>query len=138
MFEGAPDWVELSAVQNYLASLDAREGNLAAARAGYVASLSITRPARFVFRIATSLNGLAVIAAAERQMARALRLAGAGAALRQRAGYLAPPHERLDLEQAVEAARSTLGDADAEANWAAGQSLTLDQAVDEALAETDK
>jgi hypothetical protein len=44
LFEVAPDWVELSGVQNYLAGLDAREGNLEAARAGYAASLSITRP----------------------------------------------------------------------------------------------
>jgi hypothetical protein len=44
----------------------------------------------------------------------------------------------LELEQAVEAARRTLGDADAAAAWVAGQNLTLDQAVDEALAETEE
>jgi predicted ATPase len=48
-------------------------------------------PARFVFRMAASLNGLAVNAAAQDQMARALRLASVSAALRQCAGYRAPP-----------------------------------------------
>jgi predicted ATPase len=135
MFEGAPNWVELTAVQTYLASLDVREGNLTAARAGYAASLRLSWPARFVIRIATSLNGLAVVAAAQGQMARALRLASASAALLQRAGYRLPPDGRLDLEQAVEAARRTLGAADAAEVWAAGQALTLDQAVYEALDE---
>ena len=137
LFEGARDWVELSAVQNYLASLDAREGNVAAARAGYAASLRLSRPARFIFRITTSLDGLAILAAGQGQMERALRVAGASAALRQHAGYQAPAPERSELEQAVEAARRTLGDAAAAAAWTAGQALTLDQAVDEALDEPD-
>jgi hypothetical protein len=124
-------------VQNYLASLDAREGNVTAARAGYAASLRLSRPARFIFRITTSLDGLAILAAGQGQMERALRVAGASAALRQRAGYQAPAPERSELEQAVEAARRTLGDAAAAAAWTAGQALTLDQAVDEALDEPD-
>src|SRR6185437_13842565 len=57
------DWAEVSSVQNYLAGLEGREGNVAAARAGYAASLALSRPARFVFRIAQSLDGLAILAA---------------------------------------------------------------------------
>jgi len=59
-------------------------------------------------------------------------------ALRQRAGYRAPSHERAAPQEAVAAARRTLGDADAAAAWAVGESLTLDQAVDEALAEAEE
>ncbi|MGI8915128.1 MAG: hypothetical protein ACR2JY_15305 [Chloroflexota bacterium] len=127
------DWVEVSSVQNNLARLDCREGAFAAARAGFAASLALTRPARFIFRIAQSLDGLAILAVRQSQFERALRLAGASAALRDTAGYQAPPFEGEELELALTGARQALGDVAAAAAWAAGQAMSLDQAVDEAL-----
>ncbi|MBV9355298.1 MAG: hypothetical protein JO023_07180 [Chloroflexi bacterium] len=127
------DWPELSAVQNYLAFLDMREGRLAEARAGFSASLALSRPARFIFRIATALDGLAILAARQGQPKRALRIAGACAALRQTAGYQGAPFVRAELEPALASARRAIGDAAAAAAWASGQAMSLDQAVDNAL-----
>jgi len=136
LFEDSMDWVEVSSVQNYLAGLESREGNVAAARAGYAASLALSRPARFVFRIAQSLDGLAILAARQGQSERALRLAGASAALRETTGYQAPPAEREERDVAVVGARRGLGDVVAAAAWDAGRAMSLDQAVDEALEQS--
>jgi hypothetical protein len=134
LFEDSMDWPEVTAVQNYLAGLDTREGKFEAARAGYAASLGLARPARFIFRIAESLDGLAVIAARQHQPERALRIAGGSAALRQVAGYQAQPYIYAELQRALASSRRVLGDAAAGAAWAAGQAMSLDQVVDEALA----
>jgi hypothetical protein len=127
------NWVEVSSVQNYLAGLESREGNGAAARAGYAASIALSRPARFLFRIAQSLDGLAILAARQGQPERALRLAGASATLRETAGYQAPPAEREERDVAVVAARRALGDVASAAAWDAGRAMSLDRAMDEAL-----
>jgi tetratricopeptide (TPR) repeat protein len=134
LFEGSMDWPEVSKVQNYLAGLDSLEGNLDAARAGYAASIALTRPARFVFRATESLDGLAVIDAKQGHMDRALRVAGASAAFRQAAGYQPPPYVRAELERWLTSARRAVGATAAETAWVAGQAMSFDQAVDEALA----
>ena len=108
-----------------------------AARAGYAASLALAYPARFIYRIAQALDGLAVIAAVQDHPEQALRIAGASAALRQVAGYRAPRHEHAELERALVVARHALGDTVAEAVWAAGEAMDLDQAVDEAVEPPD-
>jgi tetratricopeptide (TPR) repeat protein len=133
LFENSMDWPEVTAVHNYAADLDVREGNFAAARAGYAASLALAHPAHFIFRITESLDGLAVIAARQDQPERALRVASASAGLRHIAGYQARPHEQAELERSLATARRAVGQAAAAAAWAAGQAMSLEQAVDDAL-----
>jgi len=57
-------------------------------------------------------------------------------ALRQIIGAPQPPPERLDTQDAVATARAALGEPGWAASIAAGQALTVDRAIAEALADT--
>ena len=80
------------------------------------------------------LEQLAATAGVAGQGARAARLLGAAAALREALGAPQPPQERTDTEQAVAPARAALGEEAWAAAYAAGRALTLEQAIAEALA----
>jgi hypothetical protein len=67
-------------------------------------------------------------------MERAARLFSAAEALHR--GQLPLAHWR-EIAHHVAAARAQLGDTAFDAAWAAGQALTLDQAIDDALNETN-
>jgi non-specific serine/threonine protein kinase len=74
-----------------------------------------------------------MLAAAQAQPERALRLAGAAAALRDATGQPRRRAERPRLERALAAARAVLGAA-APAAWLRGRRMTTEQAVAVALA----
>jgi hypothetical protein len=82
--------------------------------------------------IAECLEGLAAVVGAG-QSARAARLLGAADALRRVIATPLPPVERPSYEATVTATRVALGEAAFAAAWAAGQALTLEEAVAEAL-----
>lgn len=87
--------------------------------------------------IGAMLEGLAMAAAGERQWTRALRLFGAASALRDAAGVpLAQPAVVARFARSLAPARAALG-AEAGVAEAAGRSLTLDQALAEAMGEGD-
>src|SRR5207244_2949806 len=73
-------------------------------------------------------------AAACGQPGRAMRLAGAAAAIRLAVGAPAPASVRAQLELALAPARQVLGEATAAAAWARGEGLSFDEAVAYALA----
>jgi DNA-binding NarL/FixJ family response regulator len=81
-----------------------------------------------------TLEGFARLAAAEDQPERALRLAGAAAALREAMGTPLPPFWAADLERSLEPARQALSAEAWAAAWAAGRAMPLAHAVTEALA----
>jgi len=86
-------------------------------------------------RCAVGLEGLASAAGMAGQGERAARLLGAAATMRAALGAPQPPQERADTEEAVAATRATLGETAWAAAFAAGQALTLEQAIAEALSE---
>jgi predicted ATPase/DNA-binding SARP family transcriptional activator len=79
------------------------------------------------------IESLARVAAAEGRPERALRLAAAGLTLRESRGTVWSAAAQRAMDGIVAAARRESGEA-AEAAWAAGRSLTLREAVAEALA----
>jgi non-specific serine/threonine protein kinase len=83
--------------------------------------------------IASCLVGSAEQARAEGQPERAARLLGATEAASSAIGYVLTRHEQALYEREVAAVRVALGEARFEAERAAGQSLTVEQAVAEAL-----
>jgi predicted ATPase/DNA-binding CsgD family transcriptional regulator len=83
--------------------------------------------------VAECLEGLATVAAGSDQPARAVRLLGAAAGLREAIGAPLPPVERPSHEATTAAARDALGAAAFAATFAAGQALTPTRAVAEAL-----
>jgi hypothetical protein len=76
-----------------------------------------------------------VLAADQRDFARAARLIGAGLQLRATLGRSDPLLEHRLVEATLAASRATLGARDFERAQAAGRALSLDQAIADALAE---
>jgi len=84
--------------------------------------------------ITYGLEGVAGVAAAQGQLARAARLLGAAEALRESAGVPLPPVHRVDYERDVALVRAALDEDAFAAAWAEGHALTLEQVIAEALA----
>ena len=76
---------------------------------------------------------MAGLAARQGQPARALRLAGAAAALRDRIDEQPWPANQATLTRRLAAAREALSAQGQAAAWADGQALTVEQAIAEAL-----
>lgn len=88
-------------------------------------------------RCAVGLEGLASSAGMLGHGERAARLLGAAAALREALGAPLPPHEWADIEQMVAAARVALGKEQWATAFAAGQALSLKEAIVVALGEEE-
>jgi hypothetical protein len=66
---------------------------------------------------------------------RAVRLFGAAEALREAIGHLPNPQAQADYDDCLDATRSRLGVIAFEAAWAEGRAMTLEQAIEYALAD---
>jgi tetratricopeptide (TPR) repeat protein len=102
------------------------------------AALAADDPAGLSSFTATVLPGAlemrAALAAVQGTPDRALRLAGAAAALRSRLNRPLAPAERAILEGRLAPARQTLSPEEQATAWAAGQAMTREQAIADALA----
>jgi hypothetical protein len=78
---------------------------------------------------AEALDAMAHVLAAQGQAILATRLLAASAALRAQMGTPVRPVDRPSLEQALAAARSSLGTAAFAAEWAVAQALPLAQVL---------
>jgi tetratricopeptide (TPR) repeat protein len=87
--------------------------------------------------IAWCLAGLGSVAALDEKPERAARLWGAAERLRVAIGCRPAPATRTTYERAMAAARAQLGEQAFAAAWAAGQALSLEQAIGEALQNRD-
>jgi hypothetical protein len=76
-----------------------------------------------------------ILAAAEGQLGRAVRLLAAGSVATGHPGSLAAPDARVEGEDALARARAALGEAAFQAAWAEGQAMSLEQAIACALDE---
>jgi non-specific serine/threonine protein kinase len=115
---------------------DARQaaGDGAGAREAYREALALGRRHGLRPALAGALAGLAGLAAGGGRPERALRLAGAAAALRAAMGAALLPPDRARQERRLRPARRALRRAGAaRAAWAAGRALPLAQAVADAL-----
>lgn len=117
------------------------QGKYGAAAVSYQACIVEWQQLAKPLWIASALRGFAMLATVNAQPARTLRLSGAEAALRQihspPRGFYADldwsPAEEQQWAQSVLAARQQLAAARAAHCWAAGQAMTLDEAVAYAL-----
>jgi tetratricopeptide (TPR) repeat protein len=111
------------------------QGDYPAARALLEESLAIRRGLGDRHGIPYSLEGLAAVAASLRDSLRAARIWGATERSRAEIGMPLPPCERPGYDRCVAAARIASGDDAAfDSAWQVGRGLTLDQAIDLALA----
>jgi ATP/maltotriose-dependent transcriptional regulator MalT len=99
-------------------------------------SLALLRPLRDIRCTPLSLEGLACITVGPGWAERAARLLGAARAMQAQTGTPSPPSTASDYARTVADARRMLGDEQFEAAWTAGAAMSLDEAVEYALAET--
>ncbi len=83
------------------------------------------------------MESLAAVAMVRREPARAARLFGAAAALREAVGLPREPIDQRPYERHVAEVRTALSEAQFTAAWAEGRTMTLEDAVAEALAVAD-
>jgi predicted ATPase/class 3 adenylate cyclase len=108
-------------------------GDRALARARFREAVAIEGELGYTTAVATSLEMLAGLDVAEGRPDRAIRLAGAAAALRGTDRGWRSPRDQAQLERDLALAREVLGEPAAAAAWNAGQRMTPKQAVAYAL-----
>ncbi len=111
------------------------QGDYDRARNSYKESLTLCKELGDKLHTSESLDGLACISAAEGEAERAARLFGAAQALREVVGYQPHPEEAAWRAPYLATARSRLDEASWEEAWAAGQAMSMEQAIDYALSE---
>jgi non-specific serine/threonine protein kinase len=117
-----------------LGFLAQREGDDELARSLFGESLSIRVELDHKMGMVECLVGLAGVAASMHQAVRAARLFGAIDALCTVTGYTIDPDDKVEYDRSLDNVRSQLDKASFEAAWEEGQALTLEEAVQEALA----
>ncbi len=110
------------------------QGNFAQATQSYRESLAIFRAMKAKWDCAACIEGLAAAAGAEGNLTRAVRLWGSAGAIREALRAPLPPVDRPRRDAMLAELRKTLGEAAFTALWAEGQALTLEAAVEEAMA----
>ena len=120
-------------------------GNLSRDQKDYPTSQSLYRESMSVFQelghkrgIARLLECFACSAASRLKPERALRLAGASAALRRMLGTPLPPAEQAKLERSLEPARQSLSNTGASAAWLEGWVMPMEKAIQVAIENDDE
>jgi tetratricopeptide (TPR) repeat protein len=119
--------------EHNLAILDRAQGDLERARALFASALPVYRDQGEKWGMAFMLEDVAVLAALLSEPEVAIRLAGAGSALRDEIGAPRGPADQEELDRQLAPAREALG-GQAEELWGEGRSLGLDDAIRQALA----
>jgi DNA-binding CsgD family transcriptional regulator len=101
-------------------------------------SLLLSREVRSRWRSEVNLEGLAQVAAAKGQHKHAARLFGAADAQYEIVGQPYEPIDQASHDQSMVSTREALGDAPFAEAWAEGRAMTLDQAVEYALAWVER
>ena len=118
----------------FLADVAVMTGDIVRASACLSEALPICQRVGARWNIARALECTAGIAEVQGHITRAAHLWGAAEALREQIGARMWPIDRPEYERRVAAARSQIAPEDFDAAWAAGRTLTWEQAVAEALA----
>jgi DNA-binding NarL/FixJ family response regulator len=120
-----------------LGSAALSSGNLERAKAVLAESLALLREVGDKDSISASLEGLACVAGARGEAARAARLFGAARALHDAIGYQQTLDEQALRNPYLTAARSRLEEESWEATFAERQAMTLEKAVEYAHSEEE-
>ena len=122
---------------NNLGNLAEKQGEYLRAQALYQQSLVIYADLGSRGSVVISFDGLAVTAIGMTKPIVAARLMGAAQRLREEIGSPVPPREQVEFDQQLTTARALLAaDAAFDAAWQEGRAMTMEQAIDLALAPT--
>ena len=119
-----------------LADVARAQGDVRCAQQLYAQSLAVLYRLHLQgsrYGMAGCLQGLAAVLCTLGQLERGVRLFGAAAALRAAVGLPESPAKRATCERDVARARAAVGDDAFVAAWAAGQEMSLEQVIAEAL-----
>jgi predicted ATPase/DNA-binding XRE family transcriptional regulator len=111
------------------------QGNTDEAARWFAQGLVLSQRESNLASIAWCLAGLGSVAAKSEAPERAARLWGAAEQLRQTIGCRSAPATRATYEQAIAVARCQGAEGSFAAAWAAGQALSLDEVIADALAK---
>ncbi|HEY6146150.1 MAG TPA: tetratricopeptide repeat protein, partial [Thermoanaerobaculia bacterium] len=121
-----------------LGNLARDQGDFATAHRLYRESMAVYQELDHKRGIARLLECFACSAAAQSQLERSLRLAGAAAALRQAVGAVPLPAEQARLEKSLGPAREALTGAAGHAAWMEGWGMSAQAAIAEAVVVTER
>ncbi|HXT35202.1 MAG TPA: tetratricopeptide repeat protein [Chloroflexota bacterium] len=116
-----------------LGNVASANGDVEQARNCYRESLILRRDLGDQQGIWFTLHAVGFLALQQGDPDRAARILAAAAALGRQLGVTPPAHDQVRYDQAVEELRRSLGDSAFAANWAEGQDMTTESAVDYAL-----
>jgi tetratricopeptide (TPR) repeat protein len=142
LFEDAQDVFTQLRIKNYLLAGQSQLGHIARYLGDLAEAKSIYRETILGWQdignrgaIAHELESFAAIAITEEEPQCALKLLGAAEALRERSNSPMTDFERIEYDQMVAHVRSLLDKTDAEALWAEGGSMSMEQAIELVLNE---
>ena len=116
-----------------LGNLARDEKNYRAAEAMYRESIAVFQELEHKRGIARLLEAFACSEAAQARPERALRMAGAAAALRQSIGVPLTPVEQSKLENSIEPAQQALSMAAGRTAWLEGWAMPVERVIEEVL-----
>jgi non-specific serine/threonine protein kinase len=117
-----------------LGSLACEQGDCAAARSLYEESMVIFGELGDIRGIARLLEGFIGLAIVQDQPERALRLAGIANTLRKKHGVPLPPDEQARLERKLEPVAQGLAESARTSAWMSGEAMSVERAIEYALA----
>ena len=120
-----------------LGNLAREQSNFALAQSLYRESLRLFLTLDHKRGIARILEYFACSAAAQDEVQRALRLAGAAAALRRSIGAPLTPAEQIKLEAILDPARQALGNTASATAWLGGWDMPVEEAIQQVLLPED-
>ncbi len=130
---GGHKWHTAYALRN-LGDVALRKKDYVRAAASFVESLILCGELGDRLVTQQCLEGWAGVASAQGHHERAARLFGAAGTLREKLGHLPSPPDQAQHDQHVASTRAVLGDASFAKTWAEGRAMTLEQAIEYALA----
>ena len=129
------DPLDTATVLGNLGFVAQHQGEYARAAAFFVESLSLSRSMGYKLFIVTELAGFAGTVLSMGELLRAAKLFGASEAQLNSMGAVLYSADRADYERNLAVARTHLHDETFAAAWAEGRAMSLEQAIEYALAE---
>ena len=118
-----------------LGRLQLKRGNFLQAQQELRESLVLLKEGSALYIIPHSLESFAFLSSALKKAPRAARLFGATQTLREKFGTPLPPGYRTEYESYLASTRAQLDEATFNAAWSEGNAMTMEQAIEYALAE---
>ncbi len=133
LFIQCKDTHRVTMVKSELAHLERRQGYVAKAKSLYEETLLEWQQFGHRAAIAHELECMAMIAKAQEEEQRAVKLFGAAESLRETINIPMTPFERAEYDPEITSLRANMDQTDFTRTWSEGRALTMEQAITFAL-----